>query len=121
MKEELVSFELSRLAKDSGFDVPCPAGYDDEGQHWYRCGKHYSNKEPFVYKTQSYHTLAPTTHVLAKWFREKYGLYVYIDWYMMEGVIVDGEVELFRKCLDEIYTGKDDYLNLLLIEAFNYV
>jgi hypothetical protein len=70
MKEELITFETAKLAKERGFDLETsriPFYYDVKGNE--------------VYYTQKTHTciIAPTQSLLQKWLREKHKLFLTID------------------------------------------
>jgi len=91
MKEQIISFELAKLAKDKGFDVESLYFYtkpnskmyaiDEEirayeikntARKLYECGKHATlNRESVL--------LAPTKGLLQKWLREKHSIDVIVD------------------------------------------
>lgn len=91
MKEQIISFELAKLAKDKGFDVESLYFYtkpnskmyaiDEEirayeikntARKLYECGKHAAlNRESVL--------LAPTQGLLQKWLREKHSIDVIVD------------------------------------------
>jgi hypothetical protein len=94
MKEQLVSFETAKLAREKGFNVPCLQAY----RIWRGNLRKYdanpleeiqAELEPFtqyplpeiVYFTQSKeHTLAPTQSLLQKWLREEHNVHITIDY-----------------------------------------
>jgi hypothetical protein len=68
MKEQLITFETAKLAKEKGFQVPL-----DLKSNWYtRTGKlnSYTPKEPYYACTQS---------LLQKWLREQSSLHIAIN------------------------------------------
>jgi hypothetical protein len=72
MREELISFETAKLAKEKGFDVYCETAYV------YRHKEHES--EDYV-GSLTHHPLtcdigAPTQSLLQKWLREKHNVVV---------------------------------------------
>ena len=92
MKEQLVSFETAKLAREKGFNVPCLQAY----RIWRGNLRKYdanpleeiqAELEPYtqyplpeiVYFTQSKeHTLAPTQSLLQKWLREEHNIIISI-------------------------------------------
>ena len=88
MKEQIINFELAKLAKDKGFDVESLYFYtkpnskmyaiDEKNRAYkikntarelYECGKHAAlNRESVL--------LAPTQGLLQKWLREVHHIYV---------------------------------------------
>ncbi len=67
--EQLISFEVAKLAKELGFDKKCDkAFYDNETE---------CNHFPFL--TAGNHYFRPTQAVLAKWLREVYRIYISMD------------------------------------------
>ncbi len=73
INEELVSFEVARLAKEKGFDEPTLYAYDEESRRLARmryCVKRNSRTEGLI-------TLAaPTQSLLQRWLREERGIIV---------------------------------------------
>ena len=104
MKLDIVKHSTAILLKEKGFDCPSLAGYDKDGKYWYRCGKHYSSKEPYVYKTQNYHTLAPTLELVRKWFREVHKINIKVDDFLDDeiGIEWDYEIVTIGTDLDEV-------------------
>ncbi|MBE3086020.1 MAG: hypothetical protein IMZ64_07370 [Bacteroidetes bacterium] len=70
MKEELITFETARLAKEKGYLLPCV--------NWYNFSalliKNAGDYRPANGKYPSYS--APTQSLLQKWLREKHKIYV---------------------------------------------
>lgn len=91
MKEELVTFETAKLAKEKGFDYTCSCGYDENGEvyrpHYWEmsCDTNtLSIKESDL--DEDVICLAPTQSLLQRWLREVHGKLVYAnhfkeDWY----------------------------------------
>ena len=65
MKEQLVSFEVAKLAKDVGFNLKTHYCYLDE-----------YNFKPFIEKVKC--MSAPTQSLIQKWLRETYSIYISI-------------------------------------------
>jgi hypothetical protein len=96
MKDQLVTFETSKLAKEKGFEGSCNYWtcigfssikenkkirpfycYDDLGNE---CGSNTVNK---IGKSQPHIALVPTQSVLRDWLEEKYDIYIELiidDW-----------------------------------------
>lgn len=76
MKEQLITFDTAKLAKEKGFWLPCYKCYDNS-----QFLQDTSNDEDVVFK-YDYRTLpskdkylAPTQSLLQKWLREKHNIY----------------------------------------------
>jgi hypothetical protein len=83
MEKEFVPYELALKMKEFGFDEECFGSYylykdenHQEGKFDYR-GK--LNIEFSIYTNNKYYILAPTWQSAFRWFREKYGLYSWIQ------------------------------------------
>jgi hypothetical protein len=80
MKKEFVSYEIALALKELGFDELCSKGYTEEYKTLINFSNTYTNTsvkntlptKPFV---------APLYQQAFRWFREKYGLVVYIQYY----------------------------------------
>jgi hypothetical protein len=73
MKEEFVSFETAKLAKEKGFNLKCGVRYDEENT--LTTTKLGMNSYPNNF-VNSY--AAPTQSLLQKWLRETHNIYVEI-------------------------------------------
>jgi len=80
MKEQLVNFETAILAKEKGFDEPCPTGaygkYENKIHVWMQL------KNSLIPKYESLGNdetgpSAPMQSLLQKWLREKHNIHVY--------------------------------------------
>ena len=93
MKEQLVSFETAKLAKEKGFNESCIHGYlnkdgslmnDDDHFDYNSCYDDHSVMKHLLFKNSEvindYSTTAPTQSLLQKWLREVHNLIVIIDW-----------------------------------------
>lgn len=84
MKEQLISFEVAKLAKEKGFDLNSPGFYscDDpssgtkgnqlvlrDWEKWTNFGSEDSQEGTFIYS-------APTQSLLQKWLRDIHNIYV---------------------------------------------
>ena len=85
MKEQLVSFETAKLAKEKGFDGFCFDAYNTHKMK-YSCGwlEYIDDNEieiPFTSESlKPEDILSPTQSLLQKWLREVHNLIIIIDW-----------------------------------------
>ena len=81
MKEELITFETAKLAKDKGFNIWCNQRYNYGLRDSSLIGKleHSPYPPPKGIKIDSNQIFAPTQSLLQKWLREKYDLHITID------------------------------------------
>lgn len=104
MEEQLISFEVAKLAKEKGFNVGCYAYYETRNNILYRendtelqftpCGWGeddgiydfrdicYSNditQDPNLKQIKQEFYSAPTQSLLQKWLREKKEIYVHVE------------------------------------------
>jgi hypothetical protein len=97
MKEQLISFETAKLAKDKGFKINTRKGYI------YRFKEHES--EDYVgsltHDPLTCDIGAPTQSLLQKWLREKYNIDIII---MRDGISDDG---ITMKYYPWIFTEKN--------------
>lgn len=84
MKEQLISIETARLAKEKGFNVPTKARYScatwhDNQFHIFKngIGKCKNDEEDSI--------SAPTQALLQKWLRKKHGIHINIDFGLQWG------------------------------------
>lgn len=73
MKEQLISFETAKLAKEKGFGVGFTTQYCYSSDN---DGLHIANFDNAVKTKPDELFLAPTQSLLQKWLREKYHLFV---------------------------------------------
>jgi len=72
MKDQLISFETAKLAKEKGFDIPY-RGYNDNGElypSWFVNDNNYRNL-PYYF--------APPQSVLQKWLRDEHNIVVFVS------------------------------------------
>ena len=67
IQEDYVSFETSKLLKESGFDVNCYTHYSSNGQNVY-----------YNYQTPSDGINMPTLQMAMKWLREVHKLFIQV-------------------------------------------
>lgn len=71
MKEQLISFETAKLAKEKGFDEECNHSFNKTKVIRQECNRNYLFFLP--------ECSAPTQSLLQKWLREEHQLYVMIE------------------------------------------
>ena len=79
MKEDYCSFELSKLAKEKGFNWPVRAVWAEIEGEWrvMHASERKWNDREFA---EDGSISAPTHCHLAKWLREVHGIIVFVDW-----------------------------------------
>ena len=77
MKEEIVSFEVAKLAKEKGFNIPCRSKYTVMKTK----KKFTTNSMLSRISTKDNVYLVPTQSLLQKWLREKHNIIVFINPY----------------------------------------
>jgi hypothetical protein len=78
MKEELISFETAKLAKEKGFDISV------DGRWWYHCDYldwRLSEKGASKWHPDEDSFPAPTQSLLQKWLREAHNIQIVVDVY----------------------------------------
>jgi hypothetical protein len=73
MKEQLISFETAKLAKEKGFDGICDYLWNFPRSNKLETCKH---KNSELNKDKAWYS-APTQSLLQKWLREKHSIHVY--------------------------------------------
>ena len=79
MKEQLISLETAKLAKEKGFDVPCTKHYSSNKNETGGYDIHRSRQYVTHKSLRSGGYLAPTQSLLQKWLRDKHRLYLTVD------------------------------------------
>lgn len=139
MKDELVSFKVSKLAKEKGFNEETYAFYDSTNtlinplaahkeSNWTRHIILNKYNDGFVYNSTTGNKVnnyaAPTQSLLQKWLREKHNIHIHLEYigegsYYIEATNFDSEVNIF---MDNLYGTYEDILNIILeisIETIN--
>ena len=75
MEEQIIGFEVAKLAKDKGFDWPCKYAYDINKKlfHDSHCNTNWNDKVFLISECS-----APTQALLQKWLREKHNIHIAI-------------------------------------------
>lgn len=78
MKEQLISFDTAKLAKELGFDVPIQHTVNKVNQLYDIHNNKININSNIVTNWNKFNTVisAPTQSLLQKWLRDKYGLHV---------------------------------------------
>jgi len=84
MKEQVISFDTAKLAKEKGFDEPCLDAYNLRGNLYSNGWCEYINDNdcelPFTsLALREKDVLAPTQSLLQKWLREKHNIGLWIS------------------------------------------
>lgn len=111
MKEQLITFEIAKLAKEKGFDIECVNRYKNNGiLNDYTFGETYS---------------APTQSLLQKWLREEREIHVEVDafsnseeYYYYFGILTRKNGDWIR---DGKYRTYEDALEQGLKEALKLI
>jgi hypothetical protein len=76
MRDQVVSFETAKLAKEKGFKIPSHSYYFEDGEFKeFKIDDVYScDNNTKYFETYS----APTQSILQKWLREEYGIHLVI-------------------------------------------
>lgn len=74
MKEELITFETAKLAKEKGFDEVCSYLYENSKEIVYTTHKNSGLNKHFDWYS------APSQSLLQRWMREKYNIHIEITW-----------------------------------------
>lgn len=78
--EEICTYEMCKLAKEKGFDVPTFGYYRIDTEDWYRTD---------VYDDWNDSTIrysAPTQSLLQRWLREEKGIHISVEYEWVEGI-----------------------------------
>ena len=73
MKDEFITFETAKLAKEKGFDEYCKYHFDQEGARFNNNMNPTKNSEWNNCMTQ------PTQSLLQRWLREVHNIYIFIS------------------------------------------
>jgi len=112
MKDELVSFEVAKLAKEKGFNIPCRSKYTVMKTK----RKFTTNSMLSRVSTKDNVYAVPTLSLLQRWLREKHNIHIHLEYigegsYYIEATNFDSEVNIF---MDNLYGTYEDILNVIL-------
>lgn len=113
MREELVTFQVAKLAKEKGFDEPCIDTYKDVVLYRHKSKRHNSSfnqqweEEPIKNSAMSNAKIprysAPTQSLLQRWLREVHDIRVLIDFETID----DSETAYTFKIVKYLPEGKN--------------
>ena len=99
MKEQLISFETAKLAKEKGFDWPCNLHYSCKTKELN------SSKQELTQKSlRAGEFLAPAQSLLQKWLREKHNIYAEVE-------VFNKESNIFKFSLLVVIVDKHGFLS----------
>jgi hypothetical protein len=104
MKEEIVSFQVAKLAKEKGFDMECPKYWSNTG-HAPEVIENKYNSDLSIHEFQ-----APTQSLLQKWLMEEHQIYAYRDWHDYSYVLWDEKTDNVNTYTDENIEDLDKLL-----------
>lgn len=104
MKEQFITFETAKLAKEKGFDALCNNTYNIKGklsEEWNISPEDLNEKDFYCTRANIdiNYTLAPTQALLQKWLREEKDIHV---WVTPESVIKVNESYLYHIKKDSV-------------------
>ncbi len=70
MKEQLISFDTAKLAKEKGFEIRCRYYYTEEGM------RKDSASTALNWYSQDGHCYSPTQSLLQKWLRDEHNIHL---------------------------------------------
>lgn len=82
MKEQLITFDTAKLAKEKGFDWDCIYAYlepDDEPIYYKKNGHNWNGREKLLKATDKFCS-APTQSLLQKWLREVHNIHIWLTY-----------------------------------------
>ena len=136
MKEQLITFETAKLAKEKGFDENCYSYYKNEelklGPFCKTITSNLYGKRTEIFKytnsEKDNHITAPTQSLLQKWLREEHQIYVeaHIAIYTSQTFAwhlayrFGAEVRT-NGCTEYIYTTYEEALEIGLQEALKLI
>jgi hypothetical protein len=108
MKDELISFETAKLAKEKGFNRKTQFCYDEKGRKCYIGAYVVESLSDLTGKARYNSYQAPTQSLLQRWLREVHGIYVTAN---------PSNIKIDKKCAC-VWRG---YINYHTIKCLDYV
>ena len=89
MEEQLITFEIAKLAKEKGFNIPVANFYNTGKKHYVSTGYEYQSdrdaisdwndgKGSYPTRAEEVECSAPTQALLQKWLREVHGINIFM-------------------------------------------
>ena len=113
MKEELISFDVAKLAKEKGFNEPIKKVYNTLGEVW---DAHYSYMKNDNVDSGASCT-APTQSLLQKWLREEHEIH---PWVQQKATYYFPRVGPYNKG-DNIGMNYEEALEIALLEGLKLI
>lgn len=107
MKEQLISFETAKLAKEKGFGLKSANKYDDEGRII----------EPILQVSCEIYYPFCSQSLLQKWLREKHGIFVSINVMPCSGLVDFNYIIRFSKDIGRVECSNEILVNNKFEEA----
>ena len=133
MEDELVGFEVARLAKEVGFNESCYAYYIDNVNRVvnrisnFELTSHKINEKILVDNKSIFltHYLAPTQSLLHKWLRENHNIHIQIEWWNDDTWSAKLVGNMFSEIPEsyeaENYKSYEEALEIALLKALEYI
>ena len=104
--EDYVSFEIAKLLKEKGFNVPCFAYYSEYIDNW-RTLKMWK-KYPKTYDTvrNNGYVLVPTLQIAMKWLREVHKIYIYTNIRIILEQWAGYDIDIYKTNTNDCLLGK---------------
>ena len=121
MKEQLISFETAKLAKEKGFDEKCLFFYTGDSKELKQINlKGISNSDTISFCS------APSQSLLQKWLREKHGIDILVQRSFSNGIKKYILTPCFDKPIPKGYESveKNNYeeaLEIVLFKVLKYI
>ena len=121
MREDLISFETAKLAKDKGFDWDCVNYFQDS----HRAGVHKINNInnkiiDELHQEDKYCIIffaTPTQSLLQKWLREKHKIHIDIQPFYYKGDFISWNLKIHNTYFKEKYKTHEEALEIGLYQA----
>ena len=133
MKEQLISFETAKLAKEKGFKIPTPVMYKGNEKSYGHNNEWGIDEQrldgKFPYTNQQWYSI-PTQSFLQTWLREKYNIDISIIKEVNKYLFVSYNILISESCnskykdlinLDVNYNTYEEALEVALQEALNLI
>lgn len=126
MKEEFITLETAKLAKEKGFDEKVYREYDKSG--YLRCTSKSADVVlgPYDELLKSTEYPAPTQSLLQRWLRERYKIDIIIlpklkDLGKFYGGYIDNDIDMIHKSIGSNFLTYEHALEKALINALNQI
>jgi len=141
MKEQLVSFETAKLAKEKGFNICCSyASYNNLEELYYHSASNYEGGDSITYEDliqNSYSNYpASTQSLLQKWFRDIHNIHInitrvyaynktpaiFVGWNIyIGGKDFETDYEINNTLISKYFSNYEEALEVGLLEALKLI